>query len=139
MATFLGSALIGGWYIMHKTMPPKIPEQQKRNKTTTLYNRVQPKSRISQAMATHLTVTDRQERVLNIASPAFRDKATRDNLLKSKDDLWLEHQLNNDRYDNLINERDPNPRYNGNVIRLEKRRYVHRANPINRVEDRLQS
>ena len=136
MATFLGSALIGGWYIMHKTMPPSIPESQKRNKTTTLYNRVQPQSRVAHAMATHLTITDSQERVLNQQSPAFRDKQTRMSLLRSKDDLWLDYHLNNDRYDNLINERDPNPRYNGVINRLEKKRYSNRRNSITRIDDR---
>ncbi len=119
--TAVGALCIGGWYMLHKTMPPPVPETMKKN--TSLYARLPPQHQITQPFATHFTPTDRDLRVLNSTSPMFKQKKVRDDFVKRKLDLWLKHRLENDAFDTLLNERNPNPKYNGRIIPLVKRPY----------------
>lgn len=119
--TALGAMCIGGWYMLHKTVPPPVEDTMKKN--TSLYARLPPQHQITQPFATHFSPTDRDLRILNPLSPMFRKQKVRDEFVDQKLHLWLKHRLENDPYDNLLNERNPNPKYNGRVIPLVKRPY----------------
>lgn len=119
--TAVGAMCIGGWYMLHKSMAPRLRDTE--IKTKSLFSRLPPQHQITQPFATNFTPTDRDIRVLNPVSGMFRKKNVRDDLIDRKLDLWLKHRLENDPYDNLLNERNPNPKYNGRVIPLLKRSY----------------
>lgn len=122
-ATLFGTALIGTWYVMKTKMPSKPNRQTaQRNDTTKLIKRVQPSKRNTfHPFNTGLAPTDKHERIFNYGCPAWKDKTTINNYIKMKDDIWLDYHLTTDSWDNRINERNPNPVYNGAIIPLGKK------------------
>jgi hypothetical protein len=141
MATFLGSFLIGGWYVLHKTVPPPVPNALKRNDKTNLYARVAPqKRRIGTGIAPYVINRDSQERLMNVASPAFQNQKDRERLLAMKETLWLESRIYDDSYDNVINERNPYPKYSGKIHPvIPQAKYLKEYADAERVEDRFSS
>lgn len=123
-ATLLGSALVGSWYFMNTKYPSKPNKSlAKRNDANSLIKRVQPTKRNAfHPFHTGLTTVDKNEKIFNYGCPAWKDKNVINNYIKMKDDIWLTTYLSTDKYDGYLNERNWNPKYNGAVVPLGKKK-----------------